>query len=194
MTLTLQHLRSTFPKAGVIISGDRNDLSVDRLKSIDPSLRQTVLKGTRGPNILTVVLTDLEPFYEEPVIVPPIDIDDPRKGVPSDHNGVVVEPRTRTDNPVKRTKYARIIRPITTSAINNIGQVLVGENWSFMNPNLSPTSLTDLFEFFAGNILDTFCPKKTVFSRPDDKPFITEDMKNIKRRFMREYEKRGKSV
>ena len=57
MTLTLQSLRTTFPTAGVLISGDRNDLSVDRLKSVDPSLRQTVLKSTRGLNIFTVVLT-----------------------------------------------------------------------------------------------------------------------------------------
>ena len=80
MTLTLQSLRTTFPMAGVLISGDRNDLSIQRLKIIDPALRQTVRKGTRGPNILTVVLTDMEVFYEEPIVVPPIDVDDPSKG------------------------------------------------------------------------------------------------------------------
>jgi hypothetical protein len=56
MTHTLQSLRSTFPMAGVLIPGDRNDLSIERLKSIDPSLRQIIWKGTRGPNILTVVM------------------------------------------------------------------------------------------------------------------------------------------
>ena len=103
MTMTLQALKSTFPNAGVIISGDRNDLSIERLKSVDPSLRQIVTKATRGPqNILTVVLTDLSIYYEEPIIVPPIDVDDPSKGgVPSDHNGVVVEPRKCSTVPVK---------------------------------------------------------------------------------------------
>ena len=93
MTMTLQALKSTFPNAGVIISGDRNDLSIERLKSVDPLLRQIVTKATRGPHkILTVVLTDLSTYYEEPTIVPPVDVDDPTKGgVPSDHNGVVVE-------------------------------------------------------------------------------------------------------
>ena len=33
-----------------------------------------------------------------------------------------------------------------------------------------------------------------MYSRPDDKPFISEDMKILKRRIMREYEKRGKSL
>ena len=59
MTLTLQSLRLKYPGAGVIISGDRNDLKMEKLESVDPALKQLVMKGTRGPKILTVVLTDL---------------------------------------------------------------------------------------------------------------------------------------
>ena len=186
MTLTLQSLRSTFPKAGAVISGDRNDLSIDRLKSVDPALRQIVRKGTRGPNVLTVVLTDLEVFYEEAVIVDPIEVDEPAKGgVPSDHNGVVVTPRTVTDVPVKRQKTLRTIRPITSSSIVNIGQVFTNEKWQFMNPELPPTQLTELFEYYTGEVLNTFCPQKQVFARPDESPFVTESMKVLKRNIMR---------
>ena len=80
MTLTLQSLRLKFPGAGVIISGDRNNLNMEKLKSVDPSLKQLVMRGTRGPKILTVVLSDLQQFYEEPIIVEPIDVDNPEKG------------------------------------------------------------------------------------------------------------------
>ena len=133
MTLTLQQLRSTFPQAAVIISGDRNDLSMEKLKSIDPSLRQTVQKGTRGLNILTVVLTDLEVFFEEPVIVEPNDVDEPGKGgVPSDHHGIVVAPRSDPNKPVNRTKIVRTIRPIPSSSLNNIGQVLTFHSFMFI--------------------------------------------------------------
>ena len=90
MTLTLQHLRSVHPKAGVIISGDRNDLSINRLLTIDTSLKQIVFNHTRGVKVLTVVLTDLYNFYQEPNIVSPVMVDIIGKGVPSDHNGVVV--------------------------------------------------------------------------------------------------------
>ena len=152
-------------------------------------------KGTRGPNVLTVVLTDLEVFFEEPVIVDPIDVDEPANGgVPSDHNGVVVVPRTATDIPVKRQKSVRTIRPITASSIENIGQVFTAEKWQFMNPELPPTHLTELFEYYTGEVVDIFCPQKQVFSRPDECPFITESMKVMKRNIMREYEKRGKSA
>ena len=137
MNFTLQSLHSTFPTAGVVISGDRIDLSVERLRPVDPSLRQIVRKGTRGPNILTIVLTDREVYFEEPIIVNPIDVDDPSKGgVPSDHNGVIVIPHSVSDVPVRRKKVVRTIRPITSSSINNIGKVFLNEQWQFMNPDL----------------------------------------------------------
>ena len=93
MTLTIQELRLKYPNAGVILSGDRNDLPIARLLSVDTSLKQIVQKPTRGPNILTVVLTDLKKFYLEPEIIPPIEVDNPDAGgVPSDHDGVIVSP------------------------------------------------------------------------------------------------------
>ena len=193
MTLTLQSLLNTFPNAAVLISGDRNDLSIARLLSVDRSLRQIVQKGTRGPNVLTIVCTDLELFYQEPEIVPPVDVDIPGKGVPSDHCGVVVIPLDVADVPPKRQKYVRTVRPITSSAINNIGQVLTNEQWLFMDPQLDPTSLTDLFEYYTGGVVDTFCPERSIFARPNDLPWITENLKVLKRKISREYEKRGKS-
>ena len=56
-----------------------------------------VNKGTRGPEkILDVVVTNLDVYYDEPEIVPPIDVDEPAKGgVPSDSSGVVVDRRNK---------------------------------------------------------------------------------------------------
>ena len=193
MTITLQSLLNTFPKAGIIISGDRNDLGIDRLLTVDPSLRQIVNKGTRGPKVIDVVLTNLSVYFEEPVIVFPIDVDDPAKGVPSDHSGVVVEPRTNAEVPAVKHKVCRTIRPITASAVNNIGQVFVQESWQFLDPSLSPTSLTELFQYYTGEILNTFCPSKVVFSRPNERPWINEDIKILKRRIQRQYERKGKT-
>ena len=193
MTLTLQSLRTTHPKAAAVISGDRNDLSIARLLTVDPALKQIVHKETRGSSILTVVLTDLEVYYEEPVIVNPIAIDNPSKGgVPSDHNGVVITARADVI-PVKRQKTVRTVRPITSSSVLNIGQVLTNEKWLFMSPQLTSTQLTELFEFYTGEVLDIFCPQKQVVSRPYEEPFVTEDMKVLRRNILREYEKMGKS-
>ena len=127
--------------------------------TVDSSLRQIVLRGTRGLRILDVVLTNLAVFLKEPIIVPPIEVDNPSKGgKPSDHNGVVVVPRAAEDVPVLRQKFVRTIRPITSSAIRNMGQVLTNEQWQFMDPALSPSAL--LFQYYTGKVLNIFCPEK----------------------------------
>ena len=103
-------------------------------------------------------------------------------------------PRTQTNVPVKRQKCARTIRPISGSAINNLGQVLTKEKWLFMDPILKPTQLTELFEFYTQETINIFCPQKQVFARPNDLPYVTETMKILKRKIQREYEKRRKSI
>ena len=194
LTFTLQSLLNTFSDAGIMISGDRNDLGIDKLLSIDSSLVQIVNKNTRGSKVLDVILTNLHAYYNEPEIVPPIEVDDPTKGgVPSDHAGVVVAPKADPYKPGARHKVYRTIRPVPDSAVNNLGQVFGEESWKFMDPLLSPTDLTDLFEYFTGEILNIFCPTKVVSSRPVDKPWITEDIKITKRKLQREYERKGKS-
>ena len=181
MMLTLQDLRTTFPKAGVIISGDRNDLTTERLLSIDTSLRQIVTRPTRGQNTLDVILTDLERFYEEPIIVNPIQVDPNKKGVPSDHMGVVVNPISVTRKPVRRKKLIRTVRPITSSSLMKMGQVLTTEEWQFMiDGNGSPTQLTEIFQNYTNSLVNKFCPQKQIFYRNDDIPFITEEMKVLK--------------
>ena len=69
---------------------------------------------------------------------------------------------------------------------------MVEEEWKFLNPSLSPTSLVELFEYYTGEILNTFCPSKVIFSRPNDSTWITEEIKILKRKIMRIYEKKGK--
>ena len=39
-----------------------------------------------------------------------------------------------------------------------------------------------------------FCPTKEVYSRPNELPWISENMKVLKRSYMRVYEKRGKTL
>ena len=63
-----------------------------------------------------------------------------------------------------------------------------------MDSTLSSTDLTELFQYFTGVVLNTFCPTKNVYARPNELPWITENMKALKRARMTEYEKRGKSI
>ena len=62
-----------------------------------------------------------------------------------------------------------------------------------MDPSLSSTELTELFQFFTMEAVDVFMPLKEVRLKSDDKPYITEKIKAEKRCLMREYERHGKT-
>ena len=44
----------------------------------------------------------------------------------------------------------------------NIGRVLTLEQWELMNPNLTPTQLTEKFESYTNELLDIYCPTKRI--------------------------------
>ena len=104
---------------GLIISGDCNDMDLSSLISIDPSLRQIVLKPTRGQKILDVIVTNLASFYQEPTIIPAILPDISGHGAPSDHYGVCAIPISAHEVTNHRTKLIKLIRPVPESLIPN---------------------------------------------------------------------------
>ena len=103
--------------ADIIISGDRNDMDMSSLLSIDPSLRQTVLLATHGFKTLDVIVTNLSSFFNDPVIIPPVMPDRPGHGVPSDHSGVSASPKTNLNHSVNQMKVKKMIRPLPESLI-----------------------------------------------------------------------------
>ena len=88
LTVTLQSLLKIHSGAGVIISGDRNSIEIPALLSIDPALRQIVKVPTRGLRILDVIITNLARYYNDPIMIPPINPNNTGFGAPSDHMGV----------------------------------------------------------------------------------------------------------
>ena len=119
---TINKLKIIHPKASCIIAGDKNDLNMNDILAMSPSFRQIVLKPTRKNRILTIVITDLHQFYQEPAIIPPVPVDEGADGVPSDHNGVLVLPLCFSE-PTGKTKRQVSVRPITESAIESFGQI-----------------------------------------------------------------------
>ena len=83
----ISRLRREHNDCGIIVCGDRNNLAIARLLSIDPALKQIVNKNTNKnqDKILDVICTDLSAGYQEPTILPAIKVDDGKEGVPSDH-------------------------------------------------------------------------------------------------------------
>ena len=89
---TYNYLKLQHPGAFIIFSGDKNDLDVNQIINVNPRMRQIVTKCTRGSKILTVLITDLPEFYQVPFVIPPVPVDEPGNGVPSDHCGILALP------------------------------------------------------------------------------------------------------
>ena len=201
-TLLLDHLISTthflltkFPKAGVILGGDKNNLNLAPLLNGIPRLRQIVSKNTYKFKILDVLLTNMHQAYAEPYIAPAVPADDPQKGSPSDHNTPVACPLT-TDHPTKTREFiTKVSRPLPDSGIREFGQWITGEEWTSITIDANPTEQVTVFEKLVQEKLDLILPQKSVKIFPNsDKPFITSDLKKLDRQVKREYRKHNKSA
>ena len=84
-------------------------------------------------------------------------------------------------------------RPLPESSIQKFGEWIVGEGWDSISDKMSPTEQTAVFEKLINTKLNQFCPEKEIKLSSQDKPFITAELRKIKRQKSREYVKNGKS-
>ena len=92
ISVTYNALKIQHPTAGTMICGDRNSLDENKIVALDPKFRQILSKNTRKDNRLYMMITDLQNYYHNPEVIPPVPVDIPGHGVPSDHNGVLTIP------------------------------------------------------------------------------------------------------
>ena len=193
ITHTLQELRSTHPQAGVIISGDKNNIEMGALLQIDPSLRQVVKNPTRGLNLLDIILTNLHIFYNIPEIVPPIPPDVQGKGAPSDHCGVIATPHTNSTVPHKSSKIKKMIRPIPESLLPTFGEKLISTDFSPICIEENPTKMVEKYQEIVEKLVTKIFPLKAITVSSEDQVWFTEDLRALRRTKMREYARHGKS-
>ena len=193
MTVTLQLLLNIHTNAGIIISGDRNDLGISALLSIDPSLRQTVSKVTHGFKTLDVIVTNLSCFFEEPVIVPAVLPDRPGHGVPSDHFGVIAKPRSNHSDLANNVKVKKMIRPLPESLIPTFTERFSSQDFQVLY-GLSSSEMVDKFQSIIRPILSGTFPEKQITISSYDDPWFSEELRHLKRQRQRHYHRHGKDA
>ena len=132
MAKNMKELRLKYPTAKTIILGDRNELPVKELLKISGNSRQIVDKPTRKGKILDVILTDMQYLFKEVKIVPPVPVDEGETGIPSDHDGFLVEPLKDTP-----TNKIITVHPMSTHKLNEVGSILAKEKWNNMTTDKS---------------------------------------------------------
>ena len=185
-------LLTKYPKAGLVIGGDKNDWRIGPLITSLPKVKQIVSLPTLNLKILDVIITNLWEFYSVPLIIPPVPCDDPTNGVPSDHSTAVAYPLS-TNSKVKNVYRTRIARPLPDSGIAQFGQWIVSEDWSSIPDFVSPTDQVTKFQEVIKTQLDDIFPTKTLRITQKDKAWITFELKNLDRLVKREYRRHGKS-
>ena len=148
---------------------------------------------TRNGVILDIILMSIPQLYNAPIIVPPVPCDNPSDGVPSDHYVPVCVPHTDMTRPPVRHFKTVTYRPLPESGMREFGSWITAETFSTINDDISPSSQASALETLLLSQLDKYCPKKNMRIGPQDKPWINFELKVIKRRKMREWNKSGKT-
>ena len=190
---TLHQLLTTFPQAGIMGGGDRNDWNVSPVLAAIPHLLNLQQLPTLNGKNLDVFLSNMGTFYSTPVITPPVQPDDPANGKPGDHRVPVIYPlNTET---VQQTKQytLRTSRPLPESGIHAFGRLMIHEDWETVQMEDDPTAQDVALQTLLTEMLDSTCPQKIVKVRTEDKPYITKELKILDRKRQREYTRHGKT-
>ena len=190
---TLQSLTSKYPGSGIIIGGDKNKMNINSLLSCNLKLKQIVNLTTRKNEILDVCLTNMFPYYNAPLIIPPVQPDVVGQGVPSDHWVPLCVPHTDPQKPPARQYKIIISRPLPDSKVREFGQWLTRETWDSIRDTDTPSEQVKVFERIIQGKLDKHFPIKKTKIGVGDLPYMTSELKALKRRRMKEYRKNGKS-
>ena len=130
---------------------------------------------------MDVILTNLHCFYDTPEIVPPINLDIPGKGVPSDHSGVILAtPHTNSTLPPKTHKIRRDIRPVPESLLLEFSQKLSETDFSNTLLQENSNAMVTCFENQMNKMVEETFPLKTILISNDDQVWFNEVLRALK--------------
>ena len=190
----LQILMAKYPEAGILIGGDRNEMSITPILNAIPRTKQIVTRPTCNGKTLDILITNLHELYCLPNIVPAVPADDLSAGVPSDHSIVIAAPICRNPGKIRNEYTTKTTRPLPDSEIRKFGQWIVQHEWETVNLIKDPSEQVQLLQNTLSTSLEKFLPAKTVKFSKKDKKWMNGELKKIDRLKKREWCKNGKSL
>ena len=111
---------------GIYICGDRNDLNINPILALNPSLKQIVTRPTHGTKTHDIIITNLHNYMNTPIIVPTVTADNPLIGHPSDHSVPVATPLQSHDDQIRRDLKTNLFKPLPDSKLEIFQKWLIG--------------------------------------------------------------------
>ena len=178
-----------------IIAGDFNKLNINPILDLSPSLSQVVQIPTRtNPDAtLDKIITTLAKYYQSPTSLPPLDNDTDGNGKPSDHLIVMMRPISQSAQPKPQLKIITF-RPLPESGMLQFKQWLQGEAWQELYQLETAHKKAEFLHHTLLEKLNVYLPEKTIKVRPDDEPWVNNEIKILDRKMKREYRKHKKSA
>ena len=144
--------------------------------------------------VLSVIVTDLGDYFQEPIILPPLQPDVLGIGKPSDHSvPLAVTYYTDRMKPKKAAYTIKNVRPFPDSGIAEFGRWIQEETFSNLASAKSPDTCVEIFEQIIKDKIEQIFPEKQIRIYDDDKEFMTKEMRKIRRQKSREYRRKNKS-
>ena len=193
LVATTHALMTRWPKAAVVLGGDRNELPLSPLLQALPRFRQIVAHPTHGIKTIDVIITSCPDLYCVPEISDPVLPDNPQRAKPSDHKVPVARPLAATSESVVNVYEEKVFRPLPDSGKHEFMKWVHSNVWDCVSENDSPTQQFENFEKLVQEKVDFFLPEKKIRVTKKDKEYITAELKNLDRKKKREWSKNGKS-
>ena len=199
-TATINHVIDTIHliraqhdnRVNFLIGGDLNQLKIDRILDAYGPLKQLITFGTRKSAILEKIITDLHTLYQPPQCLAPLQVDDDKSGVDSDHNIAILAPIMISDNR-KYLKRSVKTRPLQQTGIDQFTEFISNYTWQEVLGEANIDQKVTNFHFLLRSKLDEYCPEKTMRISCLDKKWMTPQLKNLNRKVKREFFKNRKS-
>ena len=179
----------------MVLAGDTNDLKLETILSLSPSLVQIVRKWTRmdPPAILDPIIMTLSNLYQEPLCLEPLDSDPDKNGKKSDHRIIISKPINVIENKCSRQTRTVTVRPFPQSGLIKYKEWISNQNWEEVYCAESAHEKAKIFQDLLVSKMIEIFPEKIRKIQSDDAPWISHKLKLLDRKRKRIYRKQRRS-
>ena len=191
---SLHYLRSLHDnEVSFLIGGDLNKLKIEPILDSYGALKQLISVPTRKSATLENIITDLCNIYHPPTTLPPLQVDEGKKGADSDHQVIVFAPMSNLNYLKPRCKKTVTTRPLPQSGINDFGKYITLHNWNEVYQVSEIDLKVQNFHTTLRTKLEQFFPEKIVKISTLDKKWMNPSLKALHRQVQREFFKNRQS-